>query len=383
MPDFDNEFTEKEYIETCNEAHKSERALATIRMIEEIKPIEGADQIEAARVGGWWIVIKKGEFQVSDLAVYFEIDSFLPQCRPEFEFLRKSSFRKNWDGTEGFRLKTIKLRGQLSQGLLLPITPSLFSCGTVFYSIGFVNEVNPIAGEVFKPGDDVTERLGVTKWEKPLNPQLAGVAKGNFPSFIPKTDESRIQNLGRVRREMNEARGWVVREKLDGSSMTVYLNDGVFGVCSRNLDLKETEDNAFWQMARQENMEERLRKIAPVFGLAIQGELVGPGIQGNPYKLVSPHMYVFGVYDIEERRYLHDEKMRAIASHMGLHVAPKVSEFYRLPETTQEILTISERKSALHYNVEAEGCVWRNYSEGGLAYSFKAISNAYLLKEED
>lgn len=350
--------------------HKSERALATIREIEEIKPIEGADQIEAARVGGWWVVVKKGEFAVGDLGVYFEIDSFLPQ-RPEFEFLRKSSFRKNWDGSEGFRLKTIRLRGQLSQGLLLPV-------------LNIYNDIVDFpAGQTLEIGLDVTERLGVTKWEKPLSPQLSGVARGNFPSFVPKTDENRIQNLGRQRPQMQEARGWIVREKLDGSSMSVYLNDGVFGVCSRNLDLKETEDNAFWQMARRENMEESLRRIAPVFGLAIQGELVGPGIQGNPYKLPIPQFYVFGVYDIFRKFYLSDSEMCVIASEMGLRTVPKYTEVFNLPDTTEEILGMSERKSLINHNVDAEGCVWRHYNKDGLKYSFKAISNAYLLKEKD
>jgi RNA ligase (TIGR02306 family) len=370
MPDFDNEFTNEEYIDACNEAHKSERALATIREIEELKPIEGADKIEAARVDGWWVVVKKGEFQVSDLAVYFECDSFLPQ-RPEFEFLRKSSFRKNWDGSEGFRLKTIKLRGQLSQGLLLPIL-SLYS-----------DIVTTDDGRTLDIGMDVTERLGVTKWEKPLHKSLAGVARGNFPSFIPKTDENRIQNLGRERPGMQEARGWVVREKLDGSSMTVYLNDGVFGVCSRNLDLKETDDNAFWQMARRAKLEEGLRRIAPVFGMAIQGELVGPGIQGNPYKLLDTRLYVFGIYNIQFKRYLEDSAMKAIALDLGLFRAPLFWKLDILPETTQEILSMSERKSLINHNVDAEGCVWRHYDPEGLKYSFKAISNAYLLKEKD
>jgi len=346
------------------EEHQSERALATIRVIEELRPIDGADQIELAIVGGWQVVVKKGEFKKHDLAVYFEIDSFLP-VRPEFEFLRKSSSRKNWDGSEGFRLKTIKLRGQISQGLLLPT-----------YSV----DTKQIFDVV---GDDLTETLGVTKWEKPISPQLAGVARGNFPGFIPKTDENRIQNLGRSWREMQDACKWYVREKLDGSSMTVYLNEGVFGVCSRNLDLKETEDNAFWQMARNLDLETNLRALSPVFGLAIQGELVGPGIQGNPYKLASPQFYVFGAYNIFQRRYVSDKAMCAYAADMGLHVAPLYANLPNLPETTQDILELSERKSLLNRNVEAEGCVWRHYDEDGLKFSFKAISNRFLLKEKD
>jgi RNA ligase (TIGR02306 family) len=364
MPDFDNEFTEKEYIETVNEAHKSERALATIRKIEELKPIEGADLIELAIVDGWQVVVKKGEFAVGDLAVYFEIDSFLPQS-PEFEFLRKSSFRKNWDGTEGFRLKTIKLRGQLSQGLLLPT--DAFNINTIF----------------FAKGDDLTEVLGVSKWEKPVSPQLAGVARGNFPSFIPKTDENRIQNLGRDREKFRAARQWYVREKLDGSSMTVYLNEGQFGVCSRNYDLEETEDNGFWQMARKLDLEAKLRRVSTIYGMAIQGELVGPGINGNRYNLTSPWFYVFGIWDIEQRFYVNDRAMALISADLGLCVAPLYMIVGELPESTSDILLMSDRKSMINHHVDAEGCVWRHYDLDGLKYSFKAISNKFLLGEKD
>lgn len=343
----------------------SERVLASIERIEEIKEMPGADKIEAARTKDWWVVVKKGEFAVNDLAVYFECDSFLPQ-RPEFEFLRKSSFRKNWDGSEGFRLKTIKLRGQLSQGLLLPLDilqGDQWACAA--------------------EGDNVTELLGVSKWEKPISPQLDGVARGNFPSFIPKTDENRIQNLGRQRKEMQDACKWYVREKLDGSSMTVYLHEGTFGVCSRNLDLKETEDNAFWQMARKLDLEAKLRAHSEVRGLAIQGELIGPGIQSNSYKLLEPQFYVFGIWDIDGRRYLREEVMQAITADFGLQRAPLYAVLPNLPETTQDILEFSERKSLLNHFVEAEGCVWRHYNSDGLKYSFKAISNRFLLKEKD
>jgi RNA ligase (TIGR02306 family) len=370
MPDFDNEFTEKEYIDSCNEAHKSERGLATIRVVEELKPIEGADKIEAARVGGWWVVVKKGEFQVSDLAVYFEIDSFLPQ-RPEFEFLRKNSLRKNWDGSEGFRLKTIKLRGQLSQGLLLPIL-SLYS-----------DIVTTDDGRTLDIGMDVTERLGVTKWEKPLHKSLAGVARSNFPSFIPKTDESRIQNLGRDMDKMRECEGWYAREKLDGSSMTIYLKDGVFGVCSRNLDLKETDDNAFWEFARRAGLETRLRESS-VENIAVQGELIGPGIQGNKYGLKQTQMFVFGVYDITNQLYVHDSDMENMAEFLHLDCAPIVSIFQQLPDR-DDILSQANGVSALA-DTPREGCVWRHYAEGDgwpMKYSFKAIDNIYLLKEKD
>ena len=163
---------------------------------------------------------KKNEYKVGDLAVYYEIDSFLP-ARPEFEFLRKSSFKRLSNGTEGFRLKTIKLRNILSQGLLTKVPDNI---------------VNP------KENDDLTEALGITKYEPPVPAQLSGKVKGLFPSFIPKTDEIRIQNFeSEVGFSPIGERAYVT-EKLDGTSFTCYFKDGVFGVCGRNWELTETDD---------------------------------------------------------------------------------------------------------------------------------------------
>lgn len=148
-----------------------ERKLASIRKITDIQPIPDADAIEVVVVGGWKVVTKKGEFSVGDLCVYCEIDSFLP-ILPQYEFLRKSSYKKLSTGEEGFRLRTIKLRGQVSQGLVLPIS------------------VLPGGRELFE-GMDVTEVLSITKYEPPIPASLAGKVKGLFPSFLHKTDEER------------------------------------------------------------------------------------------------------------------------------------------------------------------------------------------------
>ena len=154
------------------------RKLAKIVKIDELNPIEGADKIEVATVGGWKVVAQKGLYNVGDLAVYFEIDSWIPNTVAPF-LTRPEHYPKVFEGVEGERLKTIKLRGQLSQGLLMPY-----------------KEAIPFAEQgVLIEGDDVTELLGIKKWEKPVNAQLAGVCKGNFPSLIPKTDQERCQNL--------------------------------------------------------------------------------------------------------------------------------------------------------------------------------------------
>ncbi len=195
-----------------------ERKLASIRKIQEIKLIEGADKICAFRVDGWWVVDSINKYNVGELVVYYEIDSFLP-ITPQFEFLRKSSIKKMGE-REGFRLKTIKLKGQLSQGLLTKIPMGLI--------------VPP------KENDDMTELLGIVKYEPPIPAELAGEIKGSFPSFIPKTDEVRIQNFeSEVGMSIANERVYVT-EKVDGTSFTCYVNKGEFGVCGRNWELKET-----------------------------------------------------------------------------------------------------------------------------------------------
>jgi RNA ligase (TIGR02306 family) len=218
------------------------RKLASIKIIDDIQPIEGADMIELAVVGGWKVVIAKDVgHKVGDHVVYCEIDSFLP-IEPEFEFLRKSSFKK-MGAQEGFRLKTIKLRGQVSQGLIIPLRDAI----DVIIRRSGMDYVGTFAED-----DDVTGMLGIQKYEPPVPAQLAGKAKGNFPGFIQKTDEERVQNLTRDYEgwKLQSAHQFYAAEKLDGSSATFYLRDGQFGVCSRNLELVEVEDNTFWKVAR-------------------------------------------------------------------------------------------------------------------------------------
>jgi RNA ligase (TIGR02306 family) len=176
-----------------------ERKLASIQVIEDLQPIPDADLIEVATVKGWKLVVKKGEYKIGDKAIYCEIDSFLP-IKEQYEFLRKSSFKRMGD-IEGFRLRTIKLRGQVSQGLLLPIANSI------------------AVKESLEIGQDVSESLGIIKFEPPIPAELSGVMKGSFPNFIPKTDEERIQNLTDVYDNFKKSMFYVT-EKLDGSSAT-------------------------------------------------------------------------------------------------------------------------------------------------------------------
>ena len=259
------------------------RQLATIRTIGELRPIEGADKIELAIVDGWQVVVAKDvEHMVGDKVVYCEIDSFLP-VRDVFEFLRKSSYKKMGD-QEGFRLKTIKLRGQVSQGLILPIS---------------IVPVTQFATAVNLPeGMDVTEMLGIVKYEPPIPAELAGKVKGGFPSFLQKTDEERVQNLVKEYMEytLDSKNQFYVTEKLDGSSATFYFHNGEFGVCSRNLELLETEGNTFWKVARELYLEEKLKAMGN--NICLQGELIGEGIQGNPYKIKGHTVKFFNIFNI-------------------------------------------------------------------------------------
>lgn len=359
------------------------RHLATIQVIADVQPIEGADSIEKVKVKDWWCVSKKGEFKVDDLCVYFEIDSLLPSSNPAFSFLEKGTKTKSMtiDGVTytGYRLKTIRLRGQISQGLALPL--SILGGGGA--------PGNPDAGV----GYDVSESLGVVKYEAPVPAQLAGKIKGHFPHFIPKTDEERIQNCGHILQEFADDEFYVT-EKLDGSSVTFYKKNGVFGVCSRNLDLLETEGNSFWAMARKYNLEERLPD-----NIAIQGELVGPGVQGNPLKLAELDVYIYNVYLIPQQAFATYLKMEKIVTFLGMKTVPIMADSfvpsqYKSPTamkglTVEELLRIAERKSAINPEVDREGIVCRPMREaramiGGQEgrVSFKAISNAYLLNEK-
>lgn len=344
------------------------RKLATIRRIDALTPIEGADKIELATVGGWKVVAQKGLYNEGDLAVYFEIDSWIPHTVAPF--LSKGQYPRVFEGVEGERLKTIKLRGQISQGLLMPYKEAI-----PFSDQGVLGE-----------GDDVTELLGVKKWEKAIPAQLAGVCKGNFPTQIPKTDQERAQNLVREIVAANEAgTKFEITEKLEGSSMTVYRIQGEFGVCSRNMNLKEVAGNSFWDVARAEDIEAKMIAADEFWDFAIQGELIGPGIQGNIYNLSKLEFRVFDVYDIQAGAYLDPAARRVLISDMGLKHVPILASHASLYDTLgitdiPQLLKFAEGKSVMGtIGCEREGVVFKEVN-GGM--TFKAISNKYLLNEK-
>ena len=335
-----------------------ERKLASVRKISDLSPIEGADKIEVATIDGWKVVVAKDVgHKVGDLVIYCEIDSFLP-IRPEFEFLRKSSYKKMSDGTEGFRLKTIKLRGQVSQGLILPL------------SLVEYTNIN------FEVGMDVTLMLGINKYEPPIPAQLAGKVKGLFPSFIRKTDEERVQNLSDQYNEL-KTHTYYVTEKLDGSSATFYYKDGVFGVCSRNLELLETEGNTFWKVARELDLENKMKSLGK--NISIQSELIGESVQGNPYKIKGQTIRCFNLFNIDTQEYSSLTDFRDTVEMLGLETVPVLNTNFKLPDTIDELLKFADSKSELNPNYDREGIVIRTLDR---KISFKVISNKFLLKYE-
>ena len=341
------------------------RKMASIRRVDAVNPIPNADAIEVATVGGWRVVIKKGEFKPGDLAVYCEIDSWIPnELAP---FLSKGSEPREYNGVRGERLRTVKLRGQVSQGLLLKV-------GERFDDVITLSAENATP---FKEGDDVSEALGIQKWEAPIPAQLAGEVRGAFPGFISKTDQERIQNLAAEYAEWQTLGAeWEVTEKLDGSSMTVYVHDEDEGVCSRNLNLRETEGNSLWKTARRNELIEKVRSTGR--NLALQGELIGEGIQGNPYRIRAQEFYLFDIYDIDQGGYMLPRERQELAEQLNIRQVPGLG-IQQLDLDVDALLKLSEGKSVLCDTTEREGLVFKHTQESA---SFKAISNRFLLKSK-
>lgn len=355
-----------------------ERKLASVQKILDIQPIEGADKIVRAQINGWWVVtaIENG-FNINDLVCYLEIDSFVPtELAP---FLSKGKEPREFEGVKGERLRTIRLRKQLSQGMIIPIPQSVIDG----------------AGTQVEEGLDLTEHLGIKKWEMPMNAQLQGMARGNFPSFIHKTDQERCQNIPREIREAYEnGEEFEVSVKFDGSSMTVYgthpltvddvVMDRETGVCSRNLDLKMegNEENAFIKKAVSSGLLDKMKLITNNF--AIQGELYGVGIQNNRENIVGHKFAVFDIFDIDTQTYLspnlRQEFIRELKSD-GVDVdhVEILHNNWKLPSPDiSDLLLMAEGVNSA--GNQREGLVFKSTSRD---FSFKAISNLYLLTDGD
>lgn len=338
------------------------RTLASIVKIQNVIKHPNADSLDICTVGGWKVVTKLDEFKQDDLAVYFEIDSWIPKTIAPF----LCKYDKEFNGIVGSRLTTVRLRGELSQGLLLPLS--------------IIN-----SSESLPEGYDVTEILGVQKYEKPLPACLCGMAKGNFPTFIPKTDLTRIQSLTKELESWKD-HTWLIEEKIDGSSTTAFLNkdehDLNINVCSRNLNLKESEGNSYWLIARKYDIEQKLKEYEAQnnIRIALQWETFGNGINGNLYKMNNIDGMFFDVYFIDEKRYAIPHERDIIFKQLGVNQVPVIEKGYKITGDVFSLLEMADGKSIVNPNVYREGLVFR--SEQDSSVRFKVISNKFLLKYE-
>jgi RNA ligase (TIGR02306 family) len=337
------------------------RALVTIQRVKAIAAIPDSDFLEAAHILGWTCVVKKGEFREGDLGVYFEVDSFLP-IDPRYEFLRASSYRENEDGGQGrrpgFRIRTAKMRGQLSQGLFLPLP--LFP---------------ELAG--FREGDDVTEKLGVRKWYVPETASAGGTIIGDRPNGIPGSDEIRIQSAPEL---LDELRGqpYYITTKMDGTSGIVYYLDGKTGCCSRNKEIKDEADSLYWAPVYRYGLKEKLAKYGK--NIVLTGEICGPGIQKNKLRLSAPEWYVFDVRDWDSGSYVPYDRMLEICGSLEIPVVPLEERGDNFTYTLEALL--EKARGKYPGGRDKEGIVVR-HALSPKAVSFKVLNNDALLKEKD
>jgi RNA ligase (TIGR02306 family) len=273
--------------------------------------------------------------------------------RPEFEFLKP----------RGMRIRTVRLRRQISQGICFPLN------------------ILPL-GIAIEEDADVTEALGIEKYEPPIPADLAGIAKGPFPGFLQKTDETRVQIL-QERLDAFVGEPCYTTEKLDGSSVTYFMKNGEFGVCSRNLNLLETPENTLWKLARAHQIEEKLRSLGSDF--ALQGEVIGEGIQSNKYQLKGQKVCFFNAFDIAQYRYADFEEFVKLMADLGLETVPILDTAFRLVNDIPALVALSIAPSVLNPKLPREGLVIRPLKEKTDALgrvSFKAINPEFLLKYE-
>ena len=372
------------------------RKLVTLRKIDKLVPIARADKIELAIIGGWACIVKKGEFTEGSLGFYFEIDSWVPATDTRFAFLGSPKLYKN---KEGWRIKTMKMRGAISQGLMLPTS--------MFPELDCINTQ-----------EDYSKELKVEKWESQeavrTGGLLAGKTQGKFPHFIPKTDQERLQNLSHYF-DIHTDTEFEETMKLDGSSITCFrveeelpwykklgekifkmkFNHSRFGVCSRNLELQPTDDfkkeflngsgvtsqyhqSDFWQTALAYD----LHKKIPT-GFAIQAELIGPRIQNNHEKVEGLELHVYDIYNINTRKYLtpHERESMMITHLKDVPHVPVVNTAIKIFQECSDFDVFQKRVTGESINpgTISEGRVYKAVDG---SFSFKLISNQYLLKEK-
>ena len=346
------------------------RKLASIQRIWKIEPIEGADRIELAHVLGWQCVVNKGQFQPMDIGVYFEIDSFLP-IRPEFEFMRATSYKKSDVMGEGFKLRTMRFRGEISQGLLLPLSQ--------FPQI-------PAEAEI---GTDVTELLGVKKWEIEERVTTGGTAIGTLPYDIPHTDETRVQEEPALIQAFAGLE-YYISTKMDGSSHSIGIDENGFHVTGHNYEYKDDGASSFYELVKTRGYREKMEAFAKKENLTtftVQGELCAPGIQQNRLRLIKPEWYVFTIRENGKRVGL--RRMLEICDLLGFEHVPIEEVGMDLPSKYPTVEALLARADGDYpKGGKKEGIVVRPTEPVfcpliSASLSMKIVSNKYLLKNEE
>jgi len=353
-----------------------ERKLATIRTIERLEEIDGADKIELAIVDGWQVVVKKGVHTVGEQVVYLEIDSWVPHTLAPF-LTKESDYPKIYLNVDGQRLKTIKLRGQISQGLILSLDDA-----NVYQESPEVFKFTKADGttEILSIDADLTELLGILKYEK-LSPEvMSGKSRGNFPSCGRKTDQERCQNMKKyITHAIDNDEMFEISIKMDGSSFSILkdLADEVH-VCSRNLSKKiENEGDAFVNVARKYDLITKVQDYETL--IQISGELCGPSIQGNKDALTENDLFVFDIFDVKAGKYMSPDDRMKIVNEFGLKHVPILHAKVTLKEIgINSIEDMIKFANGAGYNSKIrEGVVFKSHDRD---FSFKAISNDFLLK---
>lgn len=342
-----------------------DRALATIETITSLHPISGADAIERARIRGWDVVVKRGKFAVGDPCVYFEIDSHLDVDDPRFAFLAFRGVRTNSDGFTGHVLKTARLRGVYSQGLVIPLVefPELADL--------------PVAA-------DVTSVLKVIKWDPPIPAEIAASVLGTLPSTVSRTVEARVQNLPGI----TDLDGhWIATEKIDGMSMSVWSDPtqpDPRGVGGRRYAFLPNPNQSMWRLAMKLGLHEKLESCFPGMRAVIQGEFYGPGVRPKNPLQVAEQAFATFTLTVDGR-----ELPRNAWPDWALTLAVPVYELPYPASAEEAIEQVIGLRSLINPARPAEGVVWRlrdatNVTLGGqvIRASWKAISPAYAMKND-
>ena len=346
------------------------RKLASVQRVWKVEPIEGADKIELAHVLGWQCVVNKGQFQPMDTGVYFEIDSFLP-VTPRFEFMRVKSYKKSDIMGEGFKLRTMRFRGEISQGLLLPLSQ--------FPEIPANTEI----------GTDVTELLGIRKWEIEERATTGGTVIGNLPHDIPHTDETRVQEMPELIHAFAGLE-YYISTKMDGSSHSIGIDEDGFHVTGHNFEYKDDGTSSFYELVKARGYREKVENFAKEHNLTtftIQGELCAPGIQRNRLRLARPEWYVFTIRENGKRVGL--KRMLEICDSLGMDHVPIEEVGMDLPSKYPTVEALLIRADGDYpKGGKKEGIVIRPTEPVfspliSASLSMKIVSNKYLLKNEE